>query len=309
MNDNDRNDDHTVDEFGDTSPASLAALSALGALTGDEAARYDTYLESSAEAREDASAFAATADLLGTGVEPPAALKARIMAGIASTPQLPAQSENTPVSPATPLDSAMSEATDAATPVPAPGTVDGAPAATTKATSAAQSARLSKAQQKARSRWYSKPLSTLVAAVALVAVLLGASVLTRTLNNGNGLQEALQLAYIDAQPDAARETIRLTNITDDKQLTATLVWSGNLGQSAFIVDGLASLPDDKTYELWYIGADGPVSAGIFNTQRIGESWRVLDGAMSAGDAVGVTVEPAGGSEQPTTDPLIVIHTT
>src|SRR5690606_32217790 len=122
----------------------------------------------------------------------------------------------------------------------------------------------SKAQQKAKSRWFSTPATALAAAVALVAVLLGANVITSALNNGNGLQEALRLAHINAQPDSMRETIRLTNINDEQQVTATLVWSGALAESVIIVDGLASLPEEKTYELWYIGEDGPISAGVFN---------------------------------------------
>ena len=40
----------------------------------------------------------------------------------------------------------------------------------------------------------------------------------------------------------------------------------------------------------------------------GETWRVLDGSFSPGVAVGVTVEPEGGSAQPTTDPIVVIAT-
>src|SRR5690606_37421869 len=156
--------------------------------------------------------------------------------------------------------------------------------------------------------WYTQPLAAGVAAVALVVTLLGVNGITTALNNGNGLPEALQLAQINAQRDAQRETVKLTNINDGEQVVATLVWSGQLGQSVLLVDGLASLGEEQTYELWYIRDDGPVSAGTFNTTGTGDSWRVLDGEMGAGDAVGVTVEPAGGSEQPTTDPLLVIPT-
>jgi hypothetical protein len=300
VNDNNLNDERLGNEPDDAT--TLAALSALGALDADEAARFDTERASSSQVQADAASFAATADLLATGIEPPPSLRASLLSHIATLPQLPAESTDA-------TDTAV-PATAQAEPAPvAPVPPSAAaPAPTTKASSAAQSARTSKAQQKAKSRWYSGPASALVAAVALVAVLIGANVITGALNNGNGLQEALRLAHIDAQPDAMRETIRLTNINDEQQVTATLVWSGALAESVLIVDGLATLPDEKTYELWYIGESGPISAGVFNTQRSGESWRVLDGAMSAGDAVGVTVEPAGGSEQPTTDPLIVIHT-
>ncbi|PWC06956.1 anti-sigma factor [Mycetocola zhujimingii] len=291
------NDDLTVGEPSDAS--SLAALYALGALDVDDTARFEEHLASSTEAQADVVGFEATADLLSTGVEPPASLKASIMASIATLPQLPAEAETPAVKTASPRAVDTDEPVQRQASTPAPST--GSPAG--------QSARVSKAEHKARARWYSRPAAALAAAAALVAVFLGANALTSALNNGNGLTEALRLAHIEAQPDVARETIRLTNITDEKQVTATLVWSGALAESVFIVDGLASLPEDKTYELWYIGEDGPISAGVFNTHRAGESWRVLEGSMAAGDAVGVTVEPAGGSEQPTTDPLIVIHTT
>lgn len=315
MNTNDRNDREDFDQSHDAAPESLAAVSALGPLSGDDAAELEAYLVSSEEARAEAASFAATASLLRTGAEPPASLKASIMSKIGSLPQLPAEAEaedesatgTPPAQPAT-----RSSSVDPVTAAPAaqatPAATGEPSAPTSKASNAAQSARTSKAQQKAKRRWYSGPVSGLVAAAALVVVLLGVNVVTSALNNGNGITEALRLAHISAQSDAMRETIRLTNINDEKQVTATLIWSGALAESVLIVDGLATLPEEKAYELWYIGEDGPISAGVFNTMNSGESWRVLDGAMSAGDAVGVTVEPAGGSGVPTTDPLIVIHT-
>ena len=294
-------------------PAESAAAYALNALDAEEKAEYERHLAASENARREADSLAETAAMLGLAaepVDPPEALRASVLAAIASTPQRPPV--QTPV-----------ETPDAAGPAAAAGAVTstdrGEPQAqpvrptsvpvapTTKAATARPAS--SKAQRKASRRWYTQPLSAAVAAAALVVVLLGVNGLTSALNNGNGLPEALQLAYINAQRDAQRETVKLTNVNDDKRVVATLVWSGELGQSVLVVDGLASLSDEEIYELWYIGEDGPISAGTFNTSRSGDSWRVLDGAMAAGDAVGVTIEPAGGSEQPTTDPLIVIHTT
>ncbi|MBG6239138.1 anti-sigma-K factor RskA [Mycetocola sp. CAN_C7] len=289
-------------------PSELAGAYVLNALSDQERVEYERHLASSADARREADSLENTAALLGFDaepVEPPASLRADLLAAIATTPQLPRQTA-TDVSDAvaTPAPVASSAATPQQQQPARPTIVPAAPgtkAATTRASS-------TKAQRKAERRWYTQPLAFAVAAVALVAVLLGVNTVTSALNNGNGLTQALQLAQINAQPDAQRETIKLTNINDDQRVVATLVWSGDLGQSVIIVDGLASLPDEKTYELWYINDEGPVSAGTFNTSGNGDSWRILDGEMGAGDAVGVTVEPAGGSEQPTTDPLIVIHT-
>ena len=74
-----------------------------------------------------------------------------------------------------------------------------------------------------------------------------------------------------------------------------------------MIDDLDQLPDGKTYQLWYIGEAGPIAAGTFEAADSGVSWRVLDGQMSGDDVVGVTIEPAGGSEQPTTEPIVAFE--
>ncbi|MET0716460.1 MAG: anti-sigma factor [Mycetocola sp.] len=298
-------------------PAELAGAYALDALSAEEKAEYERHLASSADARRESESLGATAAMLGFDaepVQPSAALRASVLDAIASTPQLPRIT--------VPVTDAAGPVADASAPAasqaPVAATEEGAPKAqpvrptsqpaapTTKAATARPAP--GNAERKASRRWYSQPLAAVTAAAALVVVLLGVNGVTSAFNNGNGLPEALQLAHINAQPDAQRETVRLTNINDDKRVVATLVWSGELGQSALVVDGLASLSDEQIYELWYIGEDGATPAGTFNTTGTGDSWRILEGAMEAGDAVGVTVEPAGGSEQPTTDPLIVVHT-
>jgi anti-sigma-K factor RskA len=168
----------------------------------------------------------------------------------------------------------------------------------------------SSAQSKAQARWFQKPVAFLAAAAAVVAVFLGASSLTGMLNNGNQVQQALALASINAQPDVQRSTVPLTaNDDGGESSTATLVWSENIGQSVLLVNGLEQLPDDKVYELWYIDGEGsPISAGLFTIPDSGHTYSVLDGEMTAGATVGVTVEPAGGSKQPTTAPVIAIPT-
>jgi anti-sigma-K factor RskA len=64
---------------------------------------------------------------------------------------------------------------------------------------------------------------------------------------------------------------------------------------------LAPAPAGKTYEAWVIGSSGPIPAGTFK----GGGTVVLDLTAQArpGDQVAITVEPAGGSEQPTTKPF------
>ncbi len=92
--------------------------------------------------------------------------------------------------------------------------------------------------------------------------------------------------------------------------TATVTYSRQLGRSAISVNGLPSLADDQTYQVWYADSDATMHpAGLFDTDASGRAARVLDGDANTATAVGVTVEPAGGSAQPTTEPLMVMALT
>lgn len=69
--------------------------------------------------------------------------------------------------------------------------------------------------------------------------------------------------------------------------------------SAVIVAKDLPRPDDgKVYQVWMIDGQGPTSQGTFETG--GEM--VMDGVAGA-DRVAVTVEPKGGSKQPTSAPI------
>jgi len=210
------------------------------------------------------------------------------------------------IAPLRPLHAAGS--TPATSGAPASGSAPAPSGSTAQRPAASRPA--SSAQSKAQARWFQKPVAFLAAAAAVVAVFLGASSLTGMLNNGNQVQQALALASINAQPDVQRSTVPLlANVDGHNSSTATLVWSENIGESVLLVNGLEQLPDDKVYELWYIDGEGsPISAGLFTIPDSGHTYSVLEGEMTAGATVGVTVEPAGGSKQPTTEPVIAIPT-
>lgn len=85
---------------------------------------------------------------------------------------------------------------------------------------------------------------------------------------------------------------------------AVSVVSRQLGSAAFLTSDMPAAPADRTYQLWFIGDEGPSSAGVLPPAPTGEP---LMTAMPA-DArqLAVTVEPRGGSAQPTTDPIMVM---
>jgi anti-sigma factor RsiW len=78
------------------------------------------------------------------------------------------------------------------------------------------------------------------------------------------------------------------------------------GRAVLVLDGLDPAPAGKTYEMWVVpGGDieQASSAGLFPGSE-GQEIVPVEGTVGAGDVVAVTVEPAGGVEAPTTQPVV-----
>lgn len=84
--------------------------------------------------------------------------------------------------------------------------------------------------------------------------------------------------------------------------TAAVTVSRQADELMFLSHGLADLKDDRIYQLWVMGDEGPRSAGTFAP---GHEPRFVPGIQDA-TAVAVTEEPAGGSPQPTSDPILTL---
>lgn len=77
----------------------------------------------------------------------------------------------------------------------------------------------------------------------------------------------------------------------------------NNGGAVFAVAGLQEAPGSHIYQLWFLRDGEPVSVGTFETT---DSVVVmeLEESFDGYDAAAVTIEPAGGSRLPTTEPVI-----
>jgi len=85
---------------------------------------------------------------------------------------------------------------------------------------------------------------------------------------------------------------------------ATVVISRIRGQAALATAGLSPAPAGHVYQAWFIPSTGsPVSAGFINERA---ALSLLAGSPASAAAVGVTLEPDGGSAAPTTTPIIAI---
>ncbi|WP_424463707.1 anti-sigma factor domain-containing protein [Pseudoclavibacter helvolus] len=165
-------------------------------------------------------------------------------------------------------------------------------------------------ETRARGRWFRNSAQAMFAATAAVVVAVGLFLGGGLAFGGFGQDSqdpplasgdvALILAASDV--DSARTEVAGGG-------TVTVYWSEELGQSAVVAHGMAQLPAENDYELWYIDGEGPAPAGILTMADGAPAVRVLDGTFAPGMAVGVTVESKGGSAtgEPTTPPIAVVQ--
>ena len=88
--------------------------------------------------------------------------------------------------------------------------------------------------------------------------------------------------------------------------TATVVLAAERHELAVVTTGLPALPSGKVYQLWLIGKPTITSAGLLPPAKDGQTPAVLATGVVKGDTLGLTVEPAGGSAQPTTKPILAL---
>ena len=97
--------------------------------------------------------------------------------------------------------------------------------------------------------------------------------------------------------DAARFTQRF-----DDGSRATVVVSRSEGRAVILTEDMALAPTGRVYELWLQTPKGAMEpAGLMPDD--GDATVLLDGDASHATGVGITVEPDGGSPQPTSDPI------
>ena len=154
---------------------------------------------------------------------------------------------------------------------------------------------------RARSRRGRVALAVGAAAVA-VAVALGAGVLigrTTAPEQTPSSTTAQQVSDILAAPDA-RSTV--SSLADNRG-TITVVSSKSANRAVAVVrDQRNPIAADQTFQLWLIGkAATPVSAGL--VAGTGSAAPHVIDSLDDSTVLAVTIEPQGGSPQPTTDIL------
>lgn len=101
-------------------------------------------------------------------------------------------------------------------------------------------------------------------------------------------------------PDAV-----VTTLDGGELGTLQVIWSADRDQVAIVGNGTPQIDDGFVYQLWFLLDEGVAPAGLFAPDSDGMVRLVLDVDDIDGGGWGVTIEPDGGSEQPTSDVLYV----
>jgi len=142
-----------------------------------------------------------------------------------------------------------------------------------------------------------------VLAAASAAVLAGSGALVYQSKERSDRANATDraIAAVMSSTDARATTMPVTGGG-----TALLVASPEQRRAVIVVHYLRALPGSRTYELWMMGPSQVRAAGLLRPDHLGHYGARLLTVPSGADRVGLTVEPAGGSAQPTTAPIAVL---
>jgi hypothetical protein len=236
-----------------------------------EAAEYEQHLSTCAECQAEVAALRELTSGLSAAVatDPPPALRAAILAEIATTPQeMPAGRHSAPADAGGPAEPASNVL-----------------------------------PMERRSR--SSRVFALVAAAAVVAAIAVGGWAIQSRNDARDDASTYEaqvtlLTSLLATPDVQTASVPATDGG-----TATVVRSADKDVAMLVASDLPELPSGKVYEAWTFDGDTPVAAGTFEQSDP----RVMHQLPSAGistPTVAVTVEPEGGTDTPTSDPVAVL---
>ncbi|MES4891347.1 anti-sigma factor [Streptomyces sp. NPDC096012] len=145
----------------------------------------------------------------------------------------------------------------------------------------------------------------LAASVAAAAALGGTAVWQyeraqeARLDAAQAQRHAEDLAGVLAAPDARSRSTRVAGGA------GTLVVSAGRDRAVFVASGMAAPPRGEVYQLWFADGGKMRSAGLLDPGRSSQAV-LMQGAVDGASGIGITVEPAGGSKQPTSTPVALL---
>ena len=248
----------------------LSGAYAVDALDDVERARFERHLAGCSACQAEVESLVAAASELSALTEstPPATLRAKVLGDIATVRPLPPRAV-----PHAPADEDADE--------------EGAATATEDTSGAPRVERL---DDRRRGRGW----RLLVAAATVAILAVGGFTVWRKVDKDPAQAIAEQVL-------AAGDATRTSKSFPDGS-TATIVRSDSLRKAVIVTTGMADAPTGKVYQLWLQDPTGHMaSAGLMPPGP--DHVVVLQGDASKATGAGITIEPAGGSGQPTSAPI------
>lgn len=134
------------------------------------------------------------------------------------------------------------------------------------------------------------------AAAAVVVATAGAVGIAQIAGDDGGTSLQAGVVQVFESEDAH------TTEVDTSHGAVRVATSPERGEMAVDTSGLHTLDQGHVYQLWSIVDGTPTSVGVLDDPGKGASMAMPE----PGTQVAITVEPAGGSERPTTDPIVEV---
>ncbi|WP_130797815.1 anti-sigma factor [Streptomyces otsuchiensis] len=153
-------------------------------------------------------------------------------------------------------------------------------------------------------------LPRLALAACLAAAALGGGLAFWQYQQAEDAREQAQLA--EAANDEMMRVLTATDVAVSSGdlpdgATGTVLVSASEDRAVFVAAGMADPPPGMVYQLWFDDGGTMRSAGLMDSSGGPSANAVLmEGPVADAAGMGITVEPDGGSPEPTSDPLAVM---
>lgn len=106
-----------------------------------------------------------------------------------------------------------------------------------------------------------------------------------------------EIENILSNPDV--QAVKMNSTSPDGTAYGLACWNKKTNQVYLFKPNLPSIPSEKQYQLWALVDGKPVSAGMIDMNKTAQSFTNIANVQ----AFAISLEPKGGSPQPTTTPL------
>ena len=281
----DRDDTHEDAINGDADAQGTKGLD--GTQSGDDLERFDDELDSE------------TAALLGASlrpVDPPTAIRASLLEAIAREPQTER------------VDQTDGTAEEEAGDRDAVGGSNSGSGGDGDGDTAGSEVLSLDAHRRRRSAWRTGLLRA-AAAVVLLGVGIGVgrwSVRGAVDEAMDSMASSMASTQHYAHLNQAQDVQRVTDTMPDGHV-ATLTWSRDMSMTALTLPAaMKESASGRSLQVWLKEGETTTSLGVYDP-RDGAGFSFLDIMPKPGQQIVITMEPAGGSAQPTTPPLVTLR--